>query len=677
LKRKQKKQAKIVEYTKTKDFELLESKINSINSTVSLLNSTNNIPALERDFFSRYKDEQELQQAVSDILKDHIQYFTRAKNPSYRGALPIKINDTYVQASCSFERSLPVIDENGNEIGRYLNISIDYESPNFSRLAGTFSTRIIVGEEGNLVTDFQEPVNQLFEHIKKNLDEQVKIEQEITKVKESVKENTTTLSIPLPGEKTIIEVESEVKVKEKPGKQKKSSTKQAKSTEKKQVQIETSDNGDITISVPSKESTKTVEIPKELSGFLDERDIKEAIQTAVSETVYVTDIEELEEVENAIFTTSVSDPVSKKPYNVEIRKEGLRYKYTINDSSGKSVYDGVLTKLPNLKGLKTRILEDLAFVRMNSIFPLPEIEQEEPEESLDTDPVVSISTTKPEEKSKEKPKEKSKEKAKEKSKEKPKEKIKEKPEEETAEKVEATPKEKTGGKTEEKPKEKPKSKEKTKKEKPEEKAKPEEKQSEKEITKKKKSSKKQTKKISEESLNASESREDIEMPSHEVGHHHEVEHQANEGSDQSVTEDSTTDLELPADLELPEDLELPADLELPEDFELPSKEETEEDKVKSEIRSKIDKYRTSIIKKANVPSLGVVPDSIILSDKIALYFEKEETPYDNVFDIKIKVIDRGKENSSGNKELWATTVQSDQLEDQFDTILENILKHIE
>lgn len=400
------------------------------------------------------------------------------------------------------------------------------------------------------------------------------------------------------------------------------------------MQIETSDNGDITISVPSKESTKILEISKELSGFIDEKDIKEAVQTAAAETVYVTDIEELEEVENAIFTTSVSDPVSKKPYNVEIRKEGLKYIYTINDSSGKPVYDGVLTKLPNLKGLRTRILEDLAFVRMSSISPTPEVEQDEFEESLDTETAAPYPVTKPEENSKEKPKEKA--------------------EEKTEEKPKENSKEKT--KSKEKIKEKPK------KEKP----------AEKESTEKKKASKKQTKKTPEEPLNASTSKEEVETTSYEAGN------QENEGNKQPLAEDNATDFETPSNLELPGDFALPDDFELPEDFKLPSVEEIEEDEVKYEIRSKIEQQKTSIIKKANVPSLSVVPDRIRISDNLFIDFEKEETPYDDIFDIKIKLIDKDKdkEGSTGNEELWTTTVQSDQLEDQFDTILESILKNV-
>ena len=588
LRREKKKKDKALKYAKSKEFENLESKINSINSAVSLISNTDNIPALERDFFSRYKDEQELQQAVSDILKDHVKYFTKAKNPSYRGLLPIKINDTYIQASCSFERSLPVMDENGNEIGRYLNISIDYDSPNFANLTGNFSTRIVVGEDGNLVTDSPEPVDQLFDQIKKNIEKQLEIQQEITKFEESAKENTTNISIPLPGEKTVVEVEPDIKVKKKSSKTKKSSTK------KKQVKIETSDNGDITISVPAEEGAKTVEISKEFSDFIDEKDIEEAVQIAAAETVYVSDIEELEEVENAIFSTSIDDPISKKSYNVEIKKEGLRYLYTINDSSGKPIYDGVFTKLPNLKTLRTRILEDLAFVKMSSISPIPEVEQDELQESLETETFTPSPAVKPEEKSEEK----------------------------------------------------------IKKERP----------NKKESEKKKKGSKKQPKTTSKdsESLDVITSKEEVELSSSEA------ETPTNESNDQSVAEASVNDFEIPDDFELPE---------IPSDFELPSEEELEEDKVKYEIRSKIEKQKDSIIRKANAPYLSVLPDSIIISDNLVLDFEKEETSYDEIFDIKIKLVETG-ESFSDSKELWATTVRSDELEDKFDKILENILKNI-
>ncbi|MEM3368556.1 MAG: hypothetical protein QXP88_00455 [Thermoproteota archaeon] len=78
LKRKKKKQNKVVEYARSKNFEQLEAKVRGINSITSLISDPKNIPALERDFFSNYRNEQELQQALSDILKDHIQYFTKS-----------------------------------------------------------------------------------------------------------------------------------------------------------------------------------------------------------------------------------------------------------------------------------------------------------------------------------------------------------------------------------------------------------------------------------------------------------------------------------------------------------------------------------------------------------------------------------------------------------------------
>lgn len=422
-------------------------------------------------------------------------------------------------------------------------------------------------------------------------------------MEESAKGNAITPPvIPPPGKEEIIEVETKPAKKEKPSKAKKSSKKEeVKAPVKKQVKIETKDTGDITISAPSSENPKTIEIPKEFTSFIDDKDIQEAAQSAAEEPVYVDDIKELDEVENSVFSTSINDPVSKSPYNIELKKEGLKYVYSINDASGKSIYEGYFTKLPNLQGLKTRIVEDLAFVRMNSIAPLPEVEEEKPEESFEEEITSPL-----EKEQEEKPKAKGKPKSKEKTKEKPKA-------------------EKTGSKEKET---------------------------------KKKSSKKQPEQIPEEQPEPNVSKEEESKGSPDV------DTPKNEPTVESSVEENATGFEIPEDFDIPDE------------FSFTSEEDTEENKFKSEVKSKIEGQKSSIIRKANNPSLRVVPPRIKISDDVFIDFEKEETPYDGIFDIRIKLVDKNNEDEKNQGEVWSMTVQSDELEDQFDKILESILEHV-